>query len=84
MTTLYTYWRSSAAFRVRIALAVKQLAVTQVPVHLLKNGGEQKSADYQALNPSQLVPCLQDGDLTLNQSLAIIEYLDQCYPDVAL
>lgn len=84
MTTLYTYWRSSAAFRVRIALGVKQLAVTQVPVHLLKNGGEQKSADYQALNPAQLVPCLQDGELTLNQSLAIIEYLDQQYPDVPL
>lgn len=80
MTTLYTYWRSSAAFRVRIALAVKQLSVTQVPVHLLKNGGEQKAAEYQQLNPAQLVPCLQDGELTLNQSLAIIEYLDQQHP----
>lgn len=80
MTTLYTYWRSSAAFRVRIALAVKQLSVTQVPVHLLKNGGEQKAPAYQQLNPAQLVPCLQDGELTLNQSLAIIEYLDQQHP----
>lgn len=81
MTTLYTYWRSSAAFRVRIALAVKQLSVTQVPVHLIKNGGEQKSAEYQSLNPAKLVPCLVDDTLTLNQSLAIIEYLESQSPE---
>lgn len=80
MLTLYTYWRSSAAYRVRIALALKELTATHIPVHLLKDGGQQKSETYRELNPAMLVPTLQHDDLTLNQSLAIIEYLDAAFP----
>lgn len=82
--TLYGYWRSSAAYRVRIALNLKQLAYQQKSVHLVKGGGEQHSADFQALNPSELVPVLVDGDVRLNQSLTIIDYLDEQYPNVLL
>ncbi|WNO61434.1 maleylacetoacetate isomerase [Rheinheimera sp. MMS21-TC3] len=78
---LYGYWRSSAAYRVRIALNLKQLSYDNIPVHLVKNGGEQHSVDYKALNPAELVPTLLDNDLSLNQSLAIIEYLEQKYPE---
>jgi len=81
MLNLYTYWRSSAAYRVRIALALKNLSVTQIPVHLLKDGGQQKAEAYRALNPAMLVPTLQHDALTLNQSLAIIEYLDATFPE---
>ncbi|NOI82532.1 maleylacetoacetate isomerase [Vibrio tubiashii] len=81
---LYGYWRSSAAYRVRIALNLKQLSYQQRSIHLVKNGGEQHSADYQKLNPNQLVPVLVDGDVTLNQSLAIIDYLDEVYPEALL
>lgn len=82
--TLYGYWRSSAAYRVRIALNLKGLAYQQKSVHLVKNGGEQHSAAFHALNPSELVPVLVDGDVRLNQSLAIIDYLDEQYPQVPL
>lgn len=81
---LYGYWRSSAAYRVRIALNLKQLSFENLPVHLVKNGGEQHSNSYKALNPAELVPTLVDGELSLNQSLAIIEYLDEIYPEPAL
>ncbi|MDZ7870018.1 MAG: maleylacetoacetate isomerase [Rheinheimera sp.] len=84
MLTLYTYWRSSAAYRVRIALALKGLDATLIPVHLLKDGGQQRAEPYKALNPAQLVPTLQHDALTLNQSLAIIEYLDAVYPQQPL
>lgn len=84
MLTLYSYWRSSAAYRVRIALALKGLDATQIPVHLLKDGGQQRAEAYKALNPAQLVPTLQHDALTLNQSLAIIEYLDAVYPQQPL
>lgn len=84
MLNLYTYWRSSAAYRVRIALALKNLSVTQIPVHLLKDGGQQKAEAYRALNPAMLVPTLQHDTLTLNQSLAIIEYLDATFPEPQL
>lgn len=77
---LYGYWRSSASYRVRIALAVKQLDFNYHAVHLLKDGGQQHQAAYQQLNPAELVPTLVDGEVTLNQSLAIIEYLEECYP----
>lgn len=80
----YSYWRSSAAYRVRIALAYKGLSAHTHYVHLLKEGGEQRTAQYQALNPAQLVPVLVDGDLTLNQSLAILEYLEAKHPEPAL
>lgn len=81
---LYGYWRSSAAYRVRIALNLKGLSYEQRSVHLVKNGGEQHSADFQRLNPNQLVPVLVDGQMTLNQSLAIVDYLDETYPEVTL
>ncbi|MGM8061818.1 maleylacetoacetate isomerase [Vogesella indigofera] len=79
--TLYGYFRSSAAYRVRIALNLKGLAYAQAPVSLLR--GEQRSADYLALNPQGLVPALLDNGVLLTQSLAICEYLDEAYPDSA-
>jgi maleylacetoacetate isomerase/maleylpyruvate isomerase len=84
MTTglvLYGYWRSSAAYRVRIALNLKGLDYESRPVHLVRDGGEQHAADYRALNPQELVPCLLDGDRVITQSLAIMEYLDEAYAD---
>lgn len=81
---LYTYFRSSAAYRVRIALNLKGLPYEAVPVHLLRNGGEQRQADYLALNPAGLVPALEDGGAVLTQSLAIIEYLDETHPQPPL
>jgi maleylacetoacetate isomerase len=81
---LYGYFRSSAAFRARIALNLKGLAAEQKAVHLLRSGGEQHGADYKAVNPQELVPTLvHDGD-AIGQSLAIIEYLDEIYPDPPL
>lgn len=84
MLTLYSYFRSSAAYRVRIALNLKGLAYQTTPVHLLKDGGQQLQAEYRALNPAALVPTLKDGDLVLTQSLAILEYLEETRPDIAL
>ncbi|MCY1268527.1 Maleylpyruvate isomerase [compost metagenome] len=84
MPTLYSYWRSSAAYRVRIALNLKGLAYRQVPVHLLKDGGQQHAADYRALNPQELVPLLVDGEARIAQSLAILEYLEETHPQPAL
>ena len=80
--TLYTYFRSSAAYRVRIALNMKGLDYHSHFVHLLKDGGEQHSQSYQQLNPQQLIPALLTGDdeNPITQSIAIIEYLDECYP----
>ncbi|CAE6943943.1 maleylacetoacetate isomerase [Vibrio sp. B1REV9] len=78
--TLYGYWRSSAAYRVRICLNLKALGYESQSVHLVRNGGEQHSAEYHELNASELVPVLVDGDIQLNQSLAIIQYLDEQYP----
>jgi len=80
---LFGYWRSSAAYRVRIALHLKNIDCESVPVHLVKNGGEQHSEEYVALNPTHLVPTLidetVDGELVLNQSMAILDYLDTKY-----
>ncbi|MGH8352240.1 MAG: maleylacetoacetate isomerase [Pseudomonas sp.] len=84
MLTLYSYWRSSAAYRVRIALNLKGLAYQQVPVHLVQGGGQQHAAEYQALNPQELVPLLVDGEVRIAQSLAILEYLEECFPVPAL
>ncbi len=81
---LHTYFRSSAAYRVRIALNLKGLAYDSVPVHLLRAGGEHRRAAYLALNPAGLVPALEDDGAVLSQSLAIIEYLDETHPAVAL
>lgn len=84
MLTLHTYYRSSAAYRVRIALALKGLAWAPSHVHLVRGGGEQHGEAYRRLNPQGRVPLLVDGDLTLSQSLAIIEYLDETHPAPAL
>ncbi|MBI3144137.1 MAG: maleylacetoacetate isomerase [Pseudogulbenkiania sp.] len=77
--TLYGYFRSSAAYRVRIALNHKGLDYMQAPVSLVK--GEQQGAAYLAINPQGLVPALLDNGALLTQSLAICEYLDEAYPD---
>ncbi|MEC4593233.1 MULTISPECIES: maleylacetoacetate isomerase [Nitrospirillum] len=86
--TLYTYFRSSAAYRVRIALNLKGLTAEQVPVHLLRDGGEQLKPEYLALNPQGQLPTLAVDDATgchlLTQSLAIAEYLDEVHPTPAL
>jgi maleylacetoacetate isomerase len=82
--TLYGYWRSSAAYRVRIALNLKGLAYDYAATHLLRDGGEQRKPAYLARNPQGLVPALQDGDVLLVQSLAIIEYLDETHPSPPL
>ncbi|HMA97943.1 MAG TPA: maleylacetoacetate isomerase [Wenzhouxiangella sp.] len=81
---LYAYWRSSASYRVRIALALKGLEATIRPVHLVRDGGQQHRAEFLALNPHGLVPCLVHGQNVLTQSLAIIEYLDECFPEPQL
>lgn len=80
---LHGYWRSSATYRVRIALNLKELTYQYHPVHLVADGGQQFSENYTSLNPSQLVPTFvdDDEDIFLNQSLAIMEYLDERYPD---
>ena len=75
---LYNYFRSSASYRVRIALALKGLDYTYKSVHLTKN--EQFKESYAAVSASRLVPLLQDGELRLTQSLAIVEYLDETHP----
>lgn len=80
---LYSYWRSSAAFRVRIALNLKQLPYKIVPVHLLEGGGQQHTVEYNAINPQEIVPTLIDGERVIRQSIAIIEYLDEVYPQTA-
>ncbi|MEZ5923146.1 MAG: maleylacetoacetate isomerase [Hyphomicrobiaceae bacterium] len=82
---LYGYFRSSAAYRVRIALNLKSIAVEHVPVHLVKDGGRQKLPAYLAKNPQALVPALAlDDGTVITQSLAIIEYLDQLRPEPRL
>lgn len=87
MLKLYGYWRSSAAYRVRIALNLKGLACAHVPVHLVRDGGEQHGEAYRQLNPQQLLPLLVDegnGGVRIAQSLAIIEYLEESFPVPAL
>lgn len=81
---LYGYWRSSAAYRVRIALNLKGLSYDSVPVHLVREGGEQHSDAFRQINPQELVPVLLDGSRVLRQSLAIIEYLEETWPDPPL
>lgn len=80
MIKLYSYWRSSAAYRVRIALNLKELEHEIVPVSLAPGVSEQRSAAYRARNPQMLVPFLEDGDIAINQSMAILEYLEETYP----
>lgn len=78
---IYGYFRSSAAYRVRIALALKGLSAALEPVHLLR--AEQRAANFLALNPQGLVPVLVDDSHVISQSLAICEYLDEAYPDTS-
>lgn len=77
---LYSYWRSSAAYRVRIALNLKGMAYETVPVHLVRGGGEQHKAPFSDLNPQELVPVMLHGSRILRQSMAIMEYLDETWP----
>jgi maleylacetoacetate isomerase/maleylpyruvate isomerase len=81
---LYTYFRSSAAYRVRIALHYKGVGYEVVPKHLLREGGEHRRTDYLAVNPQGLVPALDDDGVVLGQSLAIIEYLEERFPEPPL
>ena len=78
--TLHTYFRSSAAYRVRIALNLKGLDARHVSIHLNRGGGEQFSESFRALNPQALVPVWTDDSVSLSQSLAIMEYLDERHP----
>ena len=81
---LYSYWRSTAAYRVRIALALKGEDYEYVPVNLVRDGGEQHSAAYRAKNPQGLVPLFEHGDVRINQSLSIIRYLEDVLPEPTL
>ena len=81
---LYSYWRSSAAYRVRIGLNLKGLHYDIIPVHLVREGGQQHSPQFREINPQQLIPVLQHGHRQLKQSLAILEYLDEIWPQPAL
>ena len=81
---LYSYWRSSAAYRVRIALNLKGLDHEIVPVSLAPGVAEHRGEAYRAKNPQMLVPFLEDGDLGISQSMAILEYLEETYPEVKL
>lgn len=81
---LYSYWRSSAAYRVRIGLNLKGLPYETVPVHLVRDGGQQHAPEYAAKNPQHMVPTLQHGVRVIRQSLAILEYLDEAWPSPRL
>ncbi|MBS7457844.1 maleylacetoacetate isomerase [Coralloluteibacterium stylophorae] len=78
--TLYSYWRSSAAYRVRIALNLKGLEYAIEPVHLVRDGGQQHAPAYRGINPQGVVPTLLHGERVFRQSLAIIEYIDETWP----
>ena len=81
---LYSYWRSSAAYRVRIALNLKGLDYEIVPVSLAPGASEHQKDAYRAINPQMLVPFLEDGDIAIAQSMAILEYLEEAYPQTPL
>ncbi|MEC4723150.1 maleylacetoacetate isomerase [Noviherbaspirillum sp. CPCC 100848] len=81
---LYSYFRSSASFRVRIALNLKGLSYEYAAVHLVRNGGEQLAQTYRSIHADGLVPALEDDGQLLQQSLAIIEYLDEIHPQPPL
>lgn len=81
---LYSYWRSSAAYRVRIGLNLKGLRYETLPVHLVRDGGQQHQPEYVAKNPQHMVPTLLHGVRVIRQSLAILEYLDEAWPSPRL
>lgn len=84
--TLYTYFRSSAAYRVRIALNLKNISYHPEFVHLVKDGGQQHSSSYHSINPQELLPALHDesNEETFTQSFAILEYLEESQPEPAI
>jgi len=84
MIELYSYYRSTTSYRVRIALNFKELDYNIIPVHLIKDGGEQHKTEYKSINPQGSVPTLIDNETTISQSMAIIEYLEEKYPSPAL
>lgn len=84
MLALYTYWRSSAAYRIRIALNLKGLDYEARPVHLVNDGGEHLKSAYRDISPQAQLPTLVDGDVTVRQSMAILEYLEETRPTPAL
>jgi maleylacetoacetate isomerase len=81
---LYTYWRSSAAYRVRIALNLKNIGYESIPVSLKPGDDEQRKDEYRAINPQMLVPFFDDGKVAIGQSMAILEYLEEAYPQMPL
>ncbi len=81
---LYSYWRSSAAYRVRIALNIKGIEYDTVPVSLAPGDGEHRIDPYLALNPQGLVPFFEDGNVAIGQSMAILEYMEEIYPGTSL
>lgn len=81
---LYSYWRSSTSYKVRIALNIKQIDYDILPVHLVQDGGRQHSDDYKILNPMAAVPTLVDNGHNITQSNAILEYLEEQYPGIPL
>ena len=81
---LYTYWRSSASYRVRMALNLKSIPYEQIPIHLVRDGGQQHQADYKQLNPQGLVPTLIHENQIITQSIAMLEYIEERFPQQAL
>jgi maleylacetoacetate isomerase len=81
---LYDYYRSTACYRVRIALNIKNIHYEKIPVHLINNGGEQNSRNYHHINPQELIPSLEAQGQIIHQSLAIIEYLEEIFPEAPL
>lgn len=81
---LYSYFRSSASYRVRIALNFKELKYEYIPVHLVKDGGEQNQPDFIKINPMAHVPALEHNGFLISESVAIIDYLDQVFPKTPL
>lgn len=77
---LYSYWRSSSAYRVRIALSLKKIPYDYISVHLLRDGGEQLKPEYLKLNPKGEVPVLVSPELSVSQSMAILHYLEDSFP----
>ena len=84
MFEMYDFGPSVAAYRVRIALNVKNVSYEKVPVSLIQNGGEHHSSEYRSLNPQGLLPTFIDNRVTLTQSIAIIEYLEECFPEPSI